>query len=314
MSTLARLINKLPRALREPIIRSRVRIDEAEIARFTAKVASEEAEYEAAARLVHDCYVKRGILEHHPTGIRVTPHQLLPSTIVFVVKDGDEVIATMSLIPDSRLGLPMEATYADEIGALRRQGRFQAEVGALCVAPGRRRVGVSYLLNRLMYDTARALGVDDLVIAVHPESGPLYQAAIGFETIGPVRTYDGLNKQALAVALRLDLRTAREVWFQRFGHRPLTGGNPYWLYVARENPQNETPTFDSIATAEDARRRGAAILLAKRPDCLHGLSAQSRALLEAAASQPLLQRPAPRRATTVSPTRRATTGLGFAGA
>jgi hypothetical protein len=55
----------------------------------------------------------------------------------------------------------------------------------------------------------RIAGVDDLCIAVHPRHVPFYQLRWLFEVLGGLRTYETVNG-ALAMALRLDLRTLEE--------------------------------------------------------------------------------------------------------
>src|SRR5205823_13149160 len=56
----------------------------------------------AAFALVHQAYVRAGLGEPNPLGLRVTPHQILPTSQVFVGVIKAEVVSTVSLIGDGR--------------------------------------------------------------------------------------------------------------------------------------------------------------------------------------------------------------------
>jgi hypothetical protein len=273
MKLVRRLLSLLPRSLRDRVIRSQMKIDESEIRDLEVKVAATVKEHEAAARLVHDTYVARGILRPHASGVRVTPYTLLPTSVVFVAKQGEEVVGTLSLICDSPMGLPMESIYGAEVQALRDQGRLPAEVGALCVSEHHRGAGVVYLLNRIMADTARLLGVDDLVIAVHPGAEDLYRAALLFGRIGDLKHYPGLERSALAVALRLDLKDSRQRYSEVFGRQGRDCANPHWLYFERQNPQIAGMETCAFTLADELlRRRATRRLSALAPDAFVDLS------------------------------------------
>lgn len=268
-----RMIGLLPRAMRHNLIRSLVRVDDSSLADVVCKVAEAKEELIGAARLLHDSYRARGLIEAHPSGVRVVPQQAMPETVTFVAKRGEHVIGTISLVVDGGMALPMEKIYGEEVSALRQQGRRLAEVGALCVQPEFRHSGVSFLLNKLMYRTAsEALGVDDLLIAVHPDAEDVYEAALGFRAFGSVRRYPGLSRKALAVALRLDLRSVKEDWRAAWGHLGPTTSNPFHIYFEREDPQIRVPANRAFVWESWPRRlEGIAELFAKRPDALKGL-------------------------------------------
>jgi hypothetical protein len=63
---------------------------------------------------------------------------VLPETTTFVAKSGPEVVATLSLVPDTALlGLPLECIYGPEVARLRQEGRRPGRGHQ----PGRRRPG-----------------------------------------------------------------------------------------------------------------------------------------------------------------------------
>jgi hypothetical protein len=270
----------LPQAVRDRVIRAQLReLDHRALAGVTVKLAETADEIEAAARLVHAAYLARGITAPHASGVRVTPHLLLPTTMVFVaVAAAGAVVGTVSLVRDSRLGLPMDAVYTSELARLRDDGRALAEVGALSIAPALRHSGLVHLLNKVMFRVARErCGVDDLVIAVHPRAEDLYRATLLFERIGAVRTYAGLTANALAVALRLDLRTFPARALAKFGPRPATLANTHHFYMVAQHAAVRMPRdVHSVERRMPARRDAATALLEQRREALAGLPAEHR--------------------------------------
>jgi N-acyl amino acid synthase FeeM len=87
---------------------------------ITAKRASRRGEFERAFALLAAKYQARGYDEPSGKPFRFTPHHALPNTLTFVAKDGERVVATLSMVPDSPLlRLPMESIYGEEIARLR---------------------------------------------------------------------------------------------------------------------------------------------------------------------------------------------------
>lgn len=164
------------------------------------------AERDACFRLVHAQYVDRGYAECDPSGRRVLLHQALAATRMFRVTAAARVIATVTLIPDSVLGLPMDALYGAELRPLRAEGRRLAEVSSLAAAPGTGPVTVAHLMSRLVLYAEHLGRVDDLCVTVHPRHTRFYER-LGFSRLGSVKEYAAVNG-APAVALRLDLRLA----------------------------------------------------------------------------------------------------------
>ena len=174
---------------------------------LTFQVAQTLAELEAAFCLVHNAYVRAGLSEVNPCGMRVTPYHLLPSTEVFIAKCGPDVITTMSLIADGQLGLPMEAIYAEEIGYYRELGCSFAEISCLADrrAGLRRSFPVLFQLMRLVAQCAQRRGIDQLFIACHPRHSRLYQRLMAFSPVGMERAYPTVCSRP-AVALMVDLK------------------------------------------------------------------------------------------------------------
>jgi UDP:flavonoid glycosyltransferase YjiC (YdhE family) len=207
-SSWAKALENLPRPIKRRSYLRHLRFHAGELRDLTFKLAETAQEREQAFRVLHDMYVRRGLLDPSSSGLKLTVFSLLPTTAIFIgIRDG-RVLSTMSLVEDSPLGLPMEDLYADAVEKVRTRGGRLAEVGALAVARGARGKGLALQMYNLMFRWAHFhRSVDDLVIAVHPRVRDFYETLLLFDKIGGERRYSTL-KDAPAVALRLDLRTA----------------------------------------------------------------------------------------------------------
>jgi hypothetical protein len=152
---------------------------------LTYGLARESEERLGAFRLIHDAYVRAGLGQPTPSGMRVTPYQILPTSQIFVGKLGEQVVSTVSLIGDGELGLPMETIFGPEVSALRQQGERLAEVSCLADRrqDGRRFLSTFRQLTRLMAQFARYEGIQSLLITVHPRHVRFYQDLLGFVPI-----------------------------------------------------------------------------------------------------------------------------------
>jgi hypothetical protein len=171
-------------------------------------IARTRDELEQALRFVYQVYERVGYVEPTAAGIRFGAHNLLPETRTFVATLGAEVVATVTLVFDSPLGLPMDSVYGAELDRLRDAGRKLVEVTMLADrrASGPRTLPVVLKLTKILFDYARERNPsDDLVIAVHPRHEAFYSRLLYFEPLGPLRTYAAVRDNP-AVALRLDLR------------------------------------------------------------------------------------------------------------
>jgi len=176
---------------------------------FVLKVADSLEDVTAALSLVHDSYVELGLIDAHPSGLRLLPHHLLPETRVFLAREHGETVATLTLIPDPEAGLPLDAAYREVADGLRRQGRRIGEISCLALAPRYRRHDLLLHLFRMMHVCAREIGLDDLCVVVAPKHGRFYQHILLFEPYGGFAELDHLNG-APALLYRQDLRTIEE--------------------------------------------------------------------------------------------------------
>jgi N-acyl amino acid synthase FeeM len=227
--------------------------------KIRVKIASSRGELEDAFRLLATNYRACGY-ERPSTGcFRFTRFHVLPTTVILVAKHEDRVVATLSVVPDTKLcGLPMEPVYRAEIAALRQQGRRLAEATSLAdqdlgvhefvrVFKTLIRVGVQYHVRQ---------GGDSWVIAVNPRHPGFYQKVLGFVPLGPRRAYpsvEGHPAEAYLSGVDLLKSHAPEMNREVFG-APLPDSvlhAPRWLptrvhYFGKRSTQADGRTINAL--------------------------------------------------------------------
>ncbi len=178
----------------------------------------------AAFELVYRKYFEAEFIPQNEFRLRVTPYHLLPTTNVIVALAGSRVVSTVTLIGDGELGVPMESIYGKEILERRRKNLYIGEVSCLAFEPMplNKSLQVLMQLTRLMAQHALTYGMDQLMIAVHPQHARFYRRFMGFEIVGPLKTYPSVQ-HAPAVACCLDFRAINKnrpkCWESYFGAR-----------------------------------------------------------------------------------------------
>ena len=174
-------------------------------------------EFKAAMRLVYQAYLRRGYLSPRPSGLKLSLFHALPETATFVaVRQDGEVIGTVTAIPDSSLGLPMDDVYHAELDALRGAGHRLAEVSMLmfqgCPEPAGTfplltadKLQMSLRLFKAMFDHLRCqTTATELVACFNPKHDILYRF-LHLEPLGALKSYPGANGSP-AVARHLNIQ------------------------------------------------------------------------------------------------------------
>jgi GNAT superfamily N-acetyltransferase len=275
-----RLWKFLPWRLKARLLRSQLRFDAGELERYRVHLAQTREQLLAASRLVYSGFRENGAAKEHPAGIRYSPFWLLPTTHVLVGEDEQGLGATLSLIIDGALGIPMARIRPDLVAAVKAEGRTVAEVGSLTVAPGQRGRGLIFLLYKALYLLARGSGVDDLLIGVQPHAVDVYRALLCFEPIGPpLERYPGVESSVLVTPMRLRLRESLDLFRARFGHLKPGWGNPLYLYTQRHDPGIQLPPPARWADYARARLAASTQLITTRPDVLLSQPEEARRLV-----------------------------------
>ena len=172
-------------------------------------------------RLVHEECRAKGYARDDETGLRYSEHDALPGTGTFLIRKGETPIGTISVFPDSPLGLPADELYREEIAGLRAQGRTVAEIGRLAVAAhyaGDRKMVLNMIDVSHIYARS-VLKADDVVITVNPAHRVFYERRMLFDALGGEKRFDSVCG-ALAVLLRMDLARQREMIRLARGEEP----------------------------------------------------------------------------------------------
>jgi hypothetical protein len=170
-------------------------------------VAQKLEEVEEAWELVYDAYRRDDLIDVNPHRVHTTTQAVGPNTAVILGCLGPLAVGTISAYTDGPDGLPLDSVYLTEISALRKSGRRLMEVGLF--ADRREHINRAadglFALMRFAYFFGFPMECDDVVIGVHPRHAPFYMRLLGFERIGPVRSYPTVKDHAV-VLLRLRLK------------------------------------------------------------------------------------------------------------
>ncbi len=201
---------------------------------YRVLVAAERAARERALSLVYGVYLATGLTEPRESRMQLTIHDALPDTTSFLVErsaDADSepsAVASLTLIPDGELGLPLDAKARQALDALRSGGHKLVElaklatVGATEKKGGNRRAPREEIvlhLFKLAYLTAlKAEGATDLIITVSKHQARFFRRVFFFEALDDPA--EGADDDGLTVPLIMDLNTAEEKHRRRAEARP----------------------------------------------------------------------------------------------
>lgn len=185
-------------------------------------IASTTEDIKAALKLVQNNYMAEGYAQKTKNDLRLTPYHLLPESIIILAKDGEQTVATISVIVKTPFGLPLESCF-DIQDLIVQQGRV-VEISALAVNPAYRgeQGQVLYNLMKFMYHcNVDVLQANFEVIGVNPKMAPLYEALMLFKRAPStsIKDYDFANG-APVLPLYFDLDTALESYEKVYRKKP----------------------------------------------------------------------------------------------
>lgn len=191
---------------RSPVGFATSALQDVSFARTTqCKIAGNLADRSAAYGLVYRNYRRKGLVVPNRYQMRVTPFHLLPTTNTLCAVQHGRVACTLTVVGDGELGLPMESVYGEEVDNARRQGLCVGEVSCLASQEMSTRefLPIFIEITRWLMQHARAYGMDQLLITIHPKHGRFYERFMGFRQIGPERAHPSVGG-APAAAYSLD--------------------------------------------------------------------------------------------------------------
>ena len=195
------------------------------------RIAETREDLEGAARLVYGNYIQKGYCGFNIYQFHFHRFDVLPETRVAVAVQNGRVIATLTLVFDSGLGLPSDSLYGKELALLRNSGRRLAEITKLSIdrAVRARQVSILHQLSRLAYlAAAKARGITAFCIQVEPHHERFYRKICLFERMGEERE-DPCAANAPTILLCLNLVEAPEKAREAFGESA-EPSNFFWFY------------------------------------------------------------------------------------
>ena len=231
-----KVLRYIPKSLRQEIIRRKFEVTQQLPSNFVLKQAETKDEIVSALKLVYDSYLKLGYMDENEYQMRITKYQLLPTTIMLIIKIDDQVVGTLSIVRDSALGLPSEKNW--NLGFLRKQGFEIAEISGLAIKTKSYHRGQLLLyLCKIMYTyCTELLRLDCIVAATSSSVEHFYTDLLLFETINdqPV-AYDSV-KGAPSVCGYLRLNQDLVENYRRiYAHRPIKQ-NIFDFFVNNKSP------------------------------------------------------------------------------
>lgn len=202
--------------------KERLFFDEDRLKGITFKIADTKEELEQSFRLLHDMYVRERFIEPHPSGMRISLYNAAPFTVVMVGKKENEVVLTTTLYVDSFLGIPAENTFREEIGLLRAQGRYIAEVGSLAARTDIRNTDQTiqlYLQKMILLYALNYLKLDDMVITAVKKHQLYYRYIHLLDSIGEPRHYENANN-TVVTPLRQNLENIEQRYRKAYHYLP----------------------------------------------------------------------------------------------
>lgn len=201
--------------------------------RLSVQIARTQEDLEAAYALLHRSYVAAGLSDENPWGVRLNVFSFLPETTVVVVKFEGEVIGTVSLIRDSRLGLLTDSHFLAENNVLRSEKARLVEVSALAVDRQFRQHGhaISFLMMKYIYWYARFwMHGTHFVCCVANRAGDFYRSLFSFTQIGGSVNYSAVNS-ATGIYMQMPLSAEHADNFVRLYSRKRDSMSSFFLYT-----------------------------------------------------------------------------------
>jgi hypothetical protein len=169
---------------------------------FTVKTANSPEEINQAKRLVHDVYVRQGLIEPSNTDLLTNKHREQQSNIVFLAYQNDKLTMTATAFLDTKLGLPGESLFYNAIGQFKVPHRKVVEVGALATVKPTMRLIHTFQDAVILY--LKKQGFHDMLSLVHPKYESVYCQVLGNKYIAGPKAYPLVNNKP-AILIHLDL-------------------------------------------------------------------------------------------------------------
>lgn len=165
---------------------------------FHIRMASTAGKREAASLLLRKMYGWRGY-----EVATETTHA--PNRITLYAETHGATVGTMSLcLDDTRLGLPADENFGDELAGLRAQSRRLCEPSRLAIDKDVSKRVFAALIHISYIYAHNIHGFTDYVIEVNPRHVMFYKRMLGFRDFGSERPCSRVGAPAVLLRLELD--------------------------------------------------------------------------------------------------------------
>jgi len=157
----------------------------------------------SASMLVNKMYAWRGY---------AGTHQLTddPNRITLTATDKGDVVGTLTIGVDSKIGLMADQIFREELDAHRNKGARLCEFTKLAFDPSvRSKASLANLFHLAVIYARDIHGCTDIVIEVNPRHRRFYQQMLGFQREGDMKTNPRVNAPAYLLRISLDYVTEK---------------------------------------------------------------------------------------------------------
>ena len=195
---------------------------------------------EKAFRLVYDVYIREGydLRYGRESGLWCTIHHLHPETTIFLAEQEGMLAGSVTVIPDSRLGLPTDRIFPEPLADLRKAGRRLSEISSLVVTeePGGIPPELAMHLYRLAHlASLHLLERTDIVASVMAHHRDFYSRFLLFDEVSEAPRLSPKTGQQVSYA-RLNLETMKERYRERYAGAKGRRNLYRWFFQNEDEP------------------------------------------------------------------------------
>jgi len=157
----------------------------------------------AAWHLLYKVYLEAGYIKPNPLEIHINPKAITKETLVVLNKIGNEVVGTVSGVTDCLGILPLDSIYHNELQDLRKNGAILTEICLFADISffDKRYRSRDTLLDMIAYvfTFGVMMNCTHFVCGVNPRFTKMYQHIFGFQQIGDVKLYCGVDQMPVVL-------------------------------------------------------------------------------------------------------------------
>lgn len=173
-------------------------------------IARSKIDIENSFGLVYKSYLEAGLIAPNDLSLKISPYHLLPTTEIIVAKKDGRIIATATLIIDSKLGIPADNFCREEMDELRSKDISLAEIVSLASDKSSPHfIGTLKEMTKLMAQVAKSRKCNGIIAITNHNHANLFVKRFGFKKINEPKLCPFSNRGQCTVLL-LDLNHLKD--------------------------------------------------------------------------------------------------------